>query len=79
MDILRQALVHMRAGRWNEAHIVVQSDESQLGAWLHGILHVEEGDLGNAEYWYGQDGRDFGGRGATVEEELERFEAELPG
>ncbi len=28
MDILRQALVHMRSGRWNEAHTLVQSDES---------------------------------------------------
>ena len=78
MDILRQALLHMRAGRWNEAHVLVQSDESLPAAWLHGILHIQEGDLGNAEYWYGQAGRDFGSRG-TVEEELERFEAQLPG
>ena len=78
MADLRQALVHMRAGRWNEAHVVVQSDQSQLGAWLHGILHIEEGDLGNAEYWYGQAQRDFDNRG-TIAEELERFEAELPG
>lgn len=77
MADLRQALVHMREGRWNEAHILVQSDESTLAAWLHGILHVEEGDLGNAEYWYGQAGQDFGSRG-TIAEELERFEAGLP-
>ncbi|CAN7450390.1 hypothetical protein [Polaromonas sp. LjRoot131] len=77
MDILRQALLHIRAGRWNEAHTLVQSDESQRAAWLHGILHIQEGDLGNAEYWYGQAKRDFSGRG-TLEEELERFEAELP-
>jgi hypothetical protein len=77
MDILRQALLHIRAGRWDEAHTLVQSDESQTAAWLHGILHVQEGDLGNAEYWYGQARRDFSSRG-TLEEELERFEAELP-
>ena len=77
MADLRQALVHMRAGRWNEAHILVQSDESALAAWLHGILHVQEGDLGNAEYWYGQGARDFDSRG-TIEEEMARFEAELP-
>jgi hypothetical protein len=77
MDILRQALLHIRAGRWDEAHTLVQSDESQAAAWLHGILHVQEGDLGNAEYWYGQARRDFSSRG-TLEEELERFEAELP-
>ena len=77
MDIFRQALLHIRAGRWDEAHTLVQSDESQTAAWLHGILHVQEGDLANAEYWYGQAGRDFRGRG-TVDEELERFEAGLP-
>jgi hypothetical protein len=77
MADLRQALVHMRAGRWNEAHILVQSDESALAAWLHGILHVQEGDLGNAEYWFGQAARDFDSRG-TIEEEMARFEAELP-
>ena len=77
MDILRQALLHIRAGRWDEAHTLVQSDESQRAAWLHGILHIQEGDLGNAEYWYGQAKRDFSSRG-TLEEELDRFEAELP-
>ena len=77
MDILRQALLHIRAGRWDQAHTLVQSDESQRAAWLHGILHVQEGDLGNAEYWYGQAKRDFSDRG-TLEEELDRFEAELP-
>lgn len=77
MANLRQALVHMRSGRWTEAHTIVQSDESQLAAWLHGILHVQEGDLGNAEYWYGQAKRDFNGRG-TLDEEMDRFEAGLP-
>jgi hypothetical protein len=77
MDILRQALLHIRAGRWDEARTLVQSDESQRAAWLHGILHIQEGDLGNAEYWYGQAKRDFSSRG-TLEEELERFEAGLP-
>lgn len=77
MDILRQALAHMRSGRWDEAHTLVQGDESRLAAWLHGILHVQEGDLENARYWYGRAGRDFSGRG-MVEDELERFEAGLP-
>lgn len=74
---LRQALVHMRSGQWNEAHGIVQSDQSHLAAWLHGILHIQEGDLENAEYWYGQANQNFHSRG-TVDEELERFESELP-
>ena len=77
MDILRQVLVHMRAGRWIEAHNLVQSDESLQAAWLHGILHIQEGDLEDAEYWYGKANRNFRSRG-TLEEELARFEAELP-
>jgi len=77
MDILREALLCARAGRWDEAHTLVQSDESQPAAWLHGILHIQEGDLDNAAYWYGRAKRDFQNRG-TVDEELARFEASLP-
>ncbi len=77
MNILSQVLVHLRAGRWTEAHNLVQSDASQLGAWLHGILHIQEGDLEDAEYWYGKADRHFRNRGSLVEE-LARFEAELP-
>ncbi len=54
----------------------MQTDESLLAAWLHGILHIQEGDLEDAEYWYGNAGRHFRSRG-TLEEELARFEAEL--
>ena len=77
MSILRQVLVHLRAGRWNEAHQLVQSDDSLLGHWLHGILHVQEGDLEDAEYWYGQANRHFRSRG-SLEEELASFETALP-
>jgi hypothetical protein len=77
MTILRQVLFHMRLGHWNEAHNLVQSDESPLAAWLHGILHIQEGDLEDAEYWYGKAHRNFRSRG-TLDEELDRFEAELP-
>lgn len=80
MTLIREVLTHMRKGRWNEAHRVVQDipdDPAHLGAWLHGILHVQEGDLEDAEYWYGQAGRNFRSRG-SLDEELERFEAALP-
>ena len=70
----------MQAGRWTEAHNFVQSEdaESHLAAWLHGILHIQEGDLEDAEYWYGKANRHFRSRG-TLDEELKRFEAELDG
>jgi hypothetical protein len=43
---------------------------------LHGLLHVQEGDLEDAEYWFGRAGRNFRSRG-TLDEELERLEAVL--
>jgi len=76
MSVLRDVLDHLRAGRWNEAHQLVQSDDSPLSAWLHGILHLQEGDLEDAEYWYGLAHRHFRSRG-TLNEELARFEAVL--
>lgn len=77
MTILHQVLVHLHAGRWIEAHNLVQSDASPLGAWLHGILHIQEGDLEDAENWYDKANRHFRSRGALAQE-LERFEAALP-
>ena len=41
-----------KKGDWQKAHAIVQNDESQLGCWAHGIVHMLEGDLGNARYWY---------------------------
>lgn len=76
MATLQHVMMHMRSGRWIEAHNLVQTDDSPLAAWLHGILHIQEGDLEDAEYWYGKANRHFRSRG-TLDEELQRFEAEL--
>lgn len=54
----------------------MQNDASPLGAWLHGILHIQEGDLEDAEYWYDKTDQHFRSRG-SLDEELKRFEAEL--
>lgn len=59
MSDLSAALEHLAAGRWQEAHAIVQEDDSPLGSWLHGIVHVLEGDLSNARYWYRRAGRAF--------------------
>jgi hypothetical protein len=78
MTPLLQILALTREGRWDEAHNLVQHDDSSSAAWLHGLLHVQEGDLENAEYWYGKAGRDFRSRG-TLSEELDALEASLRG
>jgi len=41
-------------GRWEEAHKIVQDEETADAAWVHAYLHRVEGDLGNAGYWYQQ-------------------------
>ena len=46
------ALGHLQRGAWEEAHQLVQDDESPLGCWVHGIVHLLEGDRENARYWY---------------------------
>jgi hypothetical protein len=68
----------MREGQWNEAHKLVQLDDSSTAAWLHALLHVQEGDLEDAEYWYGKSGRNFRSRG-SLSEELDALEASLRG
>jgi hypothetical protein len=58
--ILRSAVAHLERGEWQAAHEIVQKDEdSPLYCWAHGIVHVMEGDLPNARYWYGEAKRIF--------------------
>lgn len=52
MDSLARAIRHLELGQWEEAHVLVQEDESPLACWVHGIVHLQEGDLDNARYWY---------------------------
>ena len=58
--VLRNALAHLERGDWQAAHAIVQKDEeSPLFCWAHGIVHVMEGDLPNARYWYSEAKRPF--------------------
>jgi hypothetical protein len=56
---LKVAVAHLARGDWEKAHAIVQDDESALGCWAHGIVHLLEGDMGNAAYWYRRAGRRF--------------------
>jgi len=50
----------MESGDWNGAHEIVQRDEaSPLACWAHGIVHLMEGDVPNARYWYREAKRAF--------------------
>jgi hypothetical protein len=46
------AVRYLKKGEWEKAHPIVQDDASTLGCWAHGIVHMLEGDLPNARYWY---------------------------
>jgi hypothetical protein len=62
------AVRHLKKGDWEKAHVIVQTDETVLGCWAHGIVHIVEGDLGNARYWYRRAHRSFP---ATVDPAVE--------
>lgn len=67
-DALGRAIDLLAAGDWRQAHQIVQTEESRLAAWLHGIVHTLEGDLDNARYWYRRADRAFPGADAVQAE-----------
>src|SRR6478735_5148085 len=67
---LNTAIRHLKSGNWQKAHAVVQNDASEFGCWAHGIVHMLEGDVPNARYWYRRAGRGV--------EEGSRVSARLP-
>ncbi len=52
MNTHLKALTLAREGDWHGAHDLVQLHNDALSCLIHGYLHREEGDLGNAGYWY---------------------------
>ena len=59
-DDLAKAVAMLERDDWKAAHEIVQQDEeSSLSCWAHGIVHILEGDLPNARYWYGAAKRPF--------------------
>jgi hypothetical protein len=56
---IAKAVRFIEAGNWQAAHAIVQKDRSSLGCWAHGIVHLIEGDLVNARYWYQRAHRAF--------------------
>ena len=69
-EALLEALDYLDKGDWQSAHTIVQSDESKAACWAHGIVHVMEGDLHNARYWYERAQRVFSENTASEMAEL---------
>ena len=51
---LLQALWHDARGEWDRAHAIVQAQSGAEACAVHAYLHRKEGDLSNADYWYGR-------------------------
>lgn len=46
------ALWHAKQCQWDAAHNIAQDIHTPLGSWIHALLHLIEGDQGNADYWF---------------------------
>lgn len=63
-------------GDWDAAHDIVQGHEGEADCDLiHAHLHRQEGDLGNARYWYRRAGRPVAG--TSLAEEWQTLAEEL--
>ena len=75
---LRKAVRLLETGDWQAAHEIVQEDEaSRLFCWAHGIVHLMEGDLSNARYWYRKAGRPTFAEAPPVAGEIRSLKAEI--
>lgn len=67
------------ADRWHEAHDLCQDLPDPAGAWLHAWLHRQEGDYGNACYWYSRAGKPAPDADADLEAEWMEIASALLG
>lgn len=58
--------------------IVQQDEKGDIACWIHAVLHRQEGDLPNAQYWYTRCGRRLR-KALTPDEELREIDAALGG
>lgn len=73
----QNALWLAKAGRWDASHDLCEHVPEPAGAWIHAYLHREEGDLGNASYWYHRAGKEVPVSSVTLDEEWGQIAAAL--
>lgn len=76
-SLAQQALWHAAHGDWTAAHEAAQSSDDADAAWVHALLHRQEGDAVNARYWYRRAGKPVF-RGTVSEEQDAMLAALLP-
>lgn len=79
ISTLALALWKAGSGDWHGAHDLCQDIPGKNGCWIHAWLHREEGDLGNAGYWYGRAGRETPPQSMGLREEWESIVMDLLG
>lgn len=60
-----QAMWLIRNDQWEASHDIAQDIPSSDGSWIHALLHLIEGDTGNAGYWFRKAGRPVRGTHET--------------
>lgn len=71
------ALWYAGKNNWEKAHTIAQDIPTREGSWVHAYLHRQEGDEGNAHYWYNRAGRKMPDH--PLGEEWEKIVTELLG
>ena len=71
-----EAVRLLEQGDWEAAHVIAQASSSANGRWAHGIVHLMEGDIPNARYWYRRAGRQLPS-GVQVAAEIEALKGAL--
>ena len=52
-----RALWYAKKGDWEDSHNIAQDIHTPMGSWIHALLHLIEGDVGNANYWFHKAGK----------------------
>ena len=52
-----ESMWHAEAGNWEDAHNIAQDIDTPMGSSIHALLHLIEGDVGNARYWFNRAGK----------------------
>ena len=73
----QKALWLVKAGRWHDSHELCNDIPGTAGSWIHAYLHREEGDLGNAAYWYHRADKDVPDQSLSLEDEWAQITSAL--
>lgn len=77
LSLAQKALWLAKAGRWDDSHDLCEDVPDPAGSWIHAYLHREEGDLGNASYWYHRAGKEMPAASVTLAQEWGQIAAAL--